>query len=64
MIVINTGAGRKYWTEAYQEEGDFLVFQSQVRDGSIRQVKLNKSCVVEITDLGPNWKGEKSKKSA
>lgn len=49
MIVIRLKDNKKYWTNSYSEKDGFLIFDTQTKTGSIRQLMVNKTEVVEIS---------------
>jgi hypothetical protein len=61
IILIVSENGRKYWTREYKEEGDFIVFDSETKEGISRKVKLSKNNIVEITSLDRDFKNEEDK---
>lgn len=52
MIIIKTEKGEDFWVEKYQENGDFLEFETLTKGGKVYKHQVRKSSVVTISDIG------------
>mgnify|MGYP002477258853 CR=1 FL=1 len=59
IIVIRTKDGQKYWAEDYQEKDGFIVFDSFTKDGAMRRVQVNKTEVLEISQMNKDFPSKK-----
>jgi hypothetical protein len=59
IIVIRTSDGQKYWTSKYTEDQGFIVFDSEAKDGTLRKVSINKSQIIEISEMDKEFPSKK-----
>jgi len=62
MIVIKTDNGHNYWTKTYTEQNGFFVFKSTSKQGTERNIRLNKDKVIEIAEIAQDFNDKSGRK--